>query len=55
MENASSCAENGYNGAIHKKIVQNSLSTMKETENMIVKMDMRKRQEAKMSKIKSLC
>ena len=38
-ENASAGAENGHNGAIHKKIVQNSLSVMKRTENMIVKLD----------------
>ena len=36
---ASCTFQNGHNGAIHKKIVQNSLSMMKKIENMIVKLD----------------
>ena len=52
-ENARACAENGHNGAILGKKVQNSSSATTKSERMQVKMDIRKHQEAKISKNKS--
>ena len=52
-ESASTYAENGHNGVILEKKVQNSLSATTKTKRMQVKMDIRKHQEAKISKNKS--
>ena len=52
-ENAGAGAENGYNAAILGKKVQNSSSATTKSERMQVKMDIRKHQEAKISKNKS--
>ena len=52
-ENASAYAENGHNVANLGKKVQNSLSAITKRERMQVKMDIRKHQEAKISKNKS--
>ena len=52
-ENASAYAENGHNGAILEKKVQNLLPATTKRERMQVKMDIRKHQEAKISKNKS--
>ena len=43
-ENASAGAENGHNGAILEKKVQNSSSATTKSERMQVKMDIRKHQ-----------
>ena len=46
-ENASAGAENGHNGAILEKKVQNSSSATTKSERMLVKMDIRKYQGSK--------
>ena len=51
-ETASAYAENGYNGAILEKKVQNSLSAITKSERMLAKMDIMGHQEAKIPKIK---
>ena len=52
-ENARACAENGHNGAILGKKVQNSLSATTKSERMLVRMDITEHLEAKISKNKS--
>jgi len=52
-ETVSAYAENGHNVANLEKKVQNSSSATTKSERMQVKMDIRKHQEAKISKNKS--
>ena len=53
-ENASAYSENGHNGAILEKKVQNSLSAITKSERMQVKMDIMEQFLRKKSKIHRL-
>ena len=53
-ETVSAYAKNGHDVAILEKKVQNSMPVFTKSERMQVKMDIKKHQEAKISKIKLL-